>query len=84
LTTVFISGSRRIRRLSVEVRERLDRIVEKRPPVVPEKAFSEVRSRGDFDALAHRLGDAAARRLRDRALHEGLFETEEEQAPLRL
>jgi hypothetical protein len=184
LTAVFISGSRRIRRLSVEVRERLDRIVGKRLPVVigdadgadkavqryldsrgydlvevfcagesprnnvgnwplrridpphstrdfhyyaskdremaraatvglliwdgesqgtlmnalrlvaqqktavvyvaPEKAFSEVRSRGDFDVLARRLGDAAARRLRDRAVHEGLFEREEEQAPLRL
>jgi hypothetical protein len=46
--------------------------------VGPEKAFSEVRSRGDFDVLAHRLDDAAARRLRDRAVLEGHFETEEE------
>jgi hypothetical protein len=184
LTTVFISGSRRIRRLSVEVRERLDRIVEKRFPVAigdadgadkavqryldsrgydlvevfcagetprnlvghwplrkidpphrtrdfdyyaskdremaeaatvglliwdgesqgtlmnalrlvaqqktavvyiaPEKAFSEIRSRGDFEKLAARLGDAAARRLHDRAVHERLFERHEEQAPLQL
>jgi adenine-specific DNA-methyltransferase len=184
LTTVFISGSRRIRRLSVEVRERLERIIEKRLPVVigdadgadkavqryldsreydlvevfcagetprnnvgdwplrkihpphstrdfdyyaskdremagaatvglliwdgesqgtlmnalrlvaqhktavvyvgPEKAFSEIRSRGDFDQLAARLSGAAARRLRDRAVQEGLYEREEEQAPLQL
>ncbi|MGH9320533.1 MAG: hypothetical protein ACRD21_22935 [Vicinamibacteria bacterium] len=174
MTIVFISGSRRIRRLSGEVRERLDRVIEKRLPVVigdadgadkavqryldsrgydlvevfcageaprnrvghwplrkidpphstrdfdyyaskdremaevatvglllwdgesqgtlmnalrlvaqqktavvyvgPGREFVEIRSRGDFDKLAARLGGAAARRLHDRAVQEGLFE----------
>jgi hypothetical protein len=52
--------------------------------VGPEKAFSEIRSRGDFDQLAARLSGAAARRPRDRAVQEGLYEREEEQAPLQL
>ena len=34
MSRVFISGSRRIRRLSPEVRQRLDRMVEKRLPLV--------------------------------------------------
>jgi hypothetical protein len=52
--------------------------------VGPEKAFSEIRSHGDFEKLAGDLGNAAARRLHDRATHEGLFQTDEEQAPLQL
>ena len=184
MTIVFISGSRRIRRLSVDVRHRLDSIIEKRLPVVigdangadkavqlylssrgydlvevfcagesprnnvgdwrlhgiepphpardfdyyaskdremaraatvglliwdgesqgtlmnvlrlvaqhktavvyvtPDKGFSEVRSRGDFEKLAGDLGNAAARRLHDLAMREGLFKSDEEQAPLQL
>ena len=52
--------------------------------VSPEKVFSEIRSRGDFEKLAGDLGNAAARRLHDQATREGLFESDEEQAPLQL
>jgi len=181
LTIVFVSGSRRIHRLSLDVRHRLDQIIEKRLPVVigdangsdravqrylnsrsyalveifcagenprnnvgdwplrkvqpphntrdfdyyaskdrqmareatvgfliwdgesqgtlmnvlrlvalhkiavvyvgPQRAFSEIRTRGDFDKLASDLNHAAARRLHDQAIREGLFERDEEQAP---
>jgi len=184
LSRVFISGSRRIRLLSPEVRERLDRMVEKRLPLVigdargadlavqeylssrgydlvsvftadetprhnvggwplrriqpshkrrdfdyyatkdremareatvgfliwdgesrgtlmnilrlvalektavvyvePEKAFSEVRTRDDFERLARGLNQEATRRLHEQAVREGLFQAHPVQAPLRL
>jgi adenine-specific DNA-methyltransferase len=52
--------------------------------VEPEKAFSEVRTRDDFERLARGLNQEATRRLHEQAVREGLFQAHPVQAPLRL
>ncbi len=49
--------------------------------VEPEKAFSELRTRDDFDRLARGLNQEATRRLREQAVREGLLEGHPVQAP---
>ena len=57
MTKVFVGGSRRITRLDAEVRQRLDRIVEKRLPVVigdangADKAVQRYLSERKFEAV---------------------------------
>jgi hypothetical protein len=57
VTKVFVGGSRRIIRFDAEVRQRLDRIVEKRLPVVigdangADKAVQRYLSERNFDAV---------------------------------
>ncbi len=52
--------------------------------VEPEKAFSELRTRDDFDRLAQGLNQEATRRLHEQAVREGLLEGHPVQAPLHL
>ena len=52
--------------------------------VEPGKAFSEVRTRDDFERLARGLNQEATRQLHEQAVREGLFEGHPAQAPLRL
>jgi predicted amidophosphoribosyltransferase len=64
------------------------RLVTLTKPVVvyvgPERVFVDVRSARDFESLASKLDRADARRLREQALSEGLVDTVETQAQLRL
>lgn len=52
--------------------------------VGPERLFTDVRTGRDFERLAARLDRAAARRLQEQALSEGLIEQMEPLAQLRL
>jgi len=48
----------------------------------PQKAFSEIRSRGDFDKLTRDLGEAAKGRLLEQAIREGLMQPRDEERAL--
>jgi hypothetical protein len=52
--------------------------------VEPEKAFSEVCTRDDFERLARRLNQEASWRLHEQAIRERLFDRAAVQAPFRL
>lgn len=64
------------------------RLVNQQKPVVvyvgPQRLFTDVRAARDFERLAARLDRAAARRLQEQALSEGLVDQLEPQAQLRL
>jgi len=62
-------------------------LVQQKPVVVfigPRKSFVEARTTGDFERLAAGLNSAAARRLREQAVNEGLADGAPQPAQLRL